>query len=212
MVCTIGSLVQGVTNRLRWLVAISIYILACSTTSVLLGITLSEGGHFLRVLMRTIFSQGVMLWLSPLAVALLCVVIVGYALSDMELLSLPRPRLMHAVPLNWWRWSRPYGGALAYGAALGIGITTEIYFGAFYVLCLWCIAKGDVTFGALLMGTYGFIRAFTLIPATRVLYNSTNNVQQGILYLRHLQKTARLIMALTVVLFGACLIGFLLPL
>lgn len=210
MACTIGSLVQGITNHRRWLSATSIYIIACTTTSVLLGIVLSIGGQLLRLYARATFPQAVLHWLSPLAMALFCLVSVAYALSDLEVITLPRPRLMHAVPLNWWRWWQPYGGALAYGAALGIGITTEIYFGAFYAVCLWCIVRGNLVYGALLMGTYGFIRAVTLIPATHTLYKRSATVQQGIRYLLHLQETARLMMALLLVLFCACLIGFLL--
>jgi hypothetical protein len=73
---------------------------------------------------------------------------------------------MHAVPVSWWRRWRPYGAALAYGAALGLGLTTHIHFGAFYVLCALAILQGDPGPGALLLGTYGAARALVLVPAS----------------------------------------------
>lgn len=210
MICTIGSLVKGTTNRRRWLLAISLYIAACSATSVLLGVFLSAGGYELRRLAHALFTPGLLSVLSPLLMVVVSVVIIAYALSDLGIIPLPRPRVMHEVPLNWWRWWQPYGGALAYGAALGLGLTTEIYFSAFYAICLWCLARGDLIYGAFLMGTYGFIRALTLVPATRVIYNDRRDVRWGIHHLLHLQETARLILVLMLVLFAACLLGLLL--
>ena len=90
---------------------------------------------------------------------------IAYAASDLDLIGLPRPTLMPAVPVTWWRWWRPYTAALAYGAALGLGLTTRIHFGAFYILGALAVLAGDVTQGALLMGTYGAARALVLFPA-----------------------------------------------
>ena len=65
------------------------------------------------------------------------------------------------------RWA---AAALAYGAALGLGLTTRIHFGAFYVLCALSVLTGDATHGALLMGTYGAARVLVLFPASWGVY------------------------------------------
>ena len=76
----------------------------------------------------------------------------AYAVSDVGLLRLPRPNLTQAVPITWWRRWQPYGAALAYGSALGLGVMTRIPFGAFYVLCTWCVLKGDPDLWSLAAG------------------------------------------------------------
>lgn len=163
MIGTIGALVQDASNRWRWLLSASLYTIACLGTATLLGMTLGALGHFLRV-----WTQGGTIGAtSPhLGAWLIGLLSLSYAVSDVGLLRLPRPTLTKAVPITWWRWWRPYGAALAYGAALGLGIMTRIPFGAFYVLCTWCVLKGDATYGALLMGTYGAVRALVLFPVS----------------------------------------------
>lgn len=167
MIGTIGSLVQETSNRWRWLLSASLYTVACLGTAMLLGATLGALGHLMRALIRSTAVYGAF----PHAAAwLISLLALAYAVSDVGLLRLPRPTLRQAVPITWWRWWRPYGAALAYGAALGIGVMTWIPFGAFYVLCTWCVLKGDPTYGALLMGTYGALRALVLFPASWGLY------------------------------------------
>ena len=136
MICTIGSLVQETSNRWRWLLTASLYIVASLSTAMLLGTVLGTLGYLLRG-----WVQGVAVYaLFPHAGAwLIGLLALAYAVSDVGLLRLPRPTLRQAVPITWWRWWRPYGAALAYGAALGLGVMTRIPFGAFYVLCTWCV-------------------------------------------------------------------------
>lgn len=167
MICTIGSLVQETSNRWRWLLSASLYTIACLGTAMLLGTALGALGHLIRggihgTAGNTSFSLAGAWLIGLLAIA--------YAISDIGLLRLPRPTLRQAVPITWWRWWRPYGAALAYGAALGLGVMTRIPFGAFYVLCTWCVLKGDPTYGALLMGTYGAARALMIFPASWGFY------------------------------------------
>jgi Cytochrome C biogenesis protein transmembrane region len=159
MISTIGSLVQEASNRRRWLLAASIYTLGCVSTATLLGAALGALGRLLGHLLRGLSIPWGGAWL----VGLLAI---AYAASDVGMIALPRPTLMHAVPITWWRWWRPYGAALAYGAALGLGVTTSIAFGAFYVLCASCVLKGDSAYGALLMGAYGAARALVIFPAS----------------------------------------------
>lgn len=128
----------------------------------------------------------------------------AYAVSDVGIIPLPRPRLMNAVPVTWWRWWRPYGAALAYGAALGLGVTTRVQFGAFYILCLWCLFKGNTAYGGALMGLYGATRALTLIPASLGVYGSNDcrTSERRLGKILRLLGSAKLIVAMGLVLFG----------
>jgi hypothetical protein len=167
MIGTIGSLVQETSQRWRWLLSASLYTLACLGTAMLLGATLGVLGHLLR---GWVHGTAIFTSLPHAGAWLIGLLAIAYALSDVGWLPLPRPTLGQAVPITWWRWWEPYGAALAYGAALGLGVMTRIPFGAFYVLCTWCILKGDPTYGALLMGTYGALRALVLLPVSWGLY------------------------------------------
>jgi hypothetical protein len=91
-----------------------------------------------------------------------------YVLSDFGLLDVPHPTLMSAVPVTWWRKWRPYRASLLYGAALGLGVTTRIPFGAFYVLCILSFLHGNVLYGAALMATYGSARTLAVMWASWV--------------------------------------------
>jgi hypothetical protein len=167
MIGTIGFLVQETSNRWRWLLSASLYTLACLSTAMLLGTFLGTLGHLIR---SWVHGVAVSASFSPTGAWLIGLLAIAYAVSDVGLLRLPRPTMRQAVPITWWRWWRPYGAALAYGAALGLGVMTRIPFGTFYVLCTWCVLKGDIGYGALLMGTYGAARALMIFPASWGLY------------------------------------------
>ena len=163
MIGTIGALVQDTSNRWRWLVSAGLYTIACLSTAMLLGTILGTLGHLIGGWLHGTAAYEA---LYPMGAWLIGLLALAYAVSDVGLLRLPRPTLSQAVPLTWWRRWEPYGGALAYGAALGLGVMTRIPFGTFYVLCMWCVLKGNVAYGALLMGTYGAVRALVLLPVS----------------------------------------------
>ncbi len=164
MITTIGSLVQETTNRLRWLLATGLYISGCIGTSLILGAALGWLGYALPIT-----SGGVV---NTLARSMVGILAIGYALSDMNFVRLPRPYIMFAVPLAWWQRWRPYGAALAYGAALGVGLTTYVLFTGVYFLFAWCFVQGNPAYGAVLMGTYGVARALTILPGTWYVFRS----------------------------------------
>lgn len=169
MIGTIGSLVQETSTRWRWLMATGLYTVGCVSTSLLLGALLGTLGYLVR---RVVYSTSHYVphaWLGT-GLVLVGLLAVAYAVSDVGWIRLPRPHVMHAVPVTWWRRWKPYGAALAYGAALGVGLTTYISFGAYYVLCAWCVLQGNPGYGAMLMGTYGAARALVLIPASWGVY------------------------------------------
>lgn len=164
MIATIGSLVQETTNRLRWLLATVLYVSGCIGTALILGTILGWLGHVLPFTNE----RGV----NVLAQSLIGILAIGYALSDMNFVRLPRPYIMFAVPLSWWQRWRPYGAALAYGAALGLGLTTYVLFAGVYFLFVWCFIQGNPAYGAMLMGTYGAARALTILPGTWYVFRS----------------------------------------
>lgn len=196
MISTIGSLVQETTNRLRWLLATGLYISGCMGTSLILGSVLGWLGHFLPI--TSVHSINV------LVQSLVGILAIGYALSDMNFMRLPRPYILFAVPLAWWRRWRPYGAALAYGAALGVGLTTYVSFAGVYFLLAWCFVQGNPAYGAALMGTYGVARALTILPGTWYVFRSrcatsALECQDRIL---EQQERARMIIASVMILLG----------
>ena len=197
MIGTIGSLVQETSNR--WLLSASLYTIACLGTAMLLGTILGALGHLIRgwvhgAAVYTLFPHAGAWLIGLLALA--------YAVSDVGLLRLPRLTLRQAVPITWWRWWRPYGAALAYGAALGIGVMTRIPFGAFYVLCTWCVLKGDAIYGALLMGTYGAARALVIFPASWGLYCHRTAITQWFSSPLFNLWRAQRVLAVALIMFG----------
>src|SRR5690349_13705181 len=113
MICTIGSLVQETSNRLRWLFAVSLYTIACLSTSMLLGALLGMLGYLLRGGLGAASLHFALPHAGAWAIGLLAL---AYAASDMGWLPMPRPNLTQAVPISWWRSWQPYGAALVYGA------------------------------------------------------------------------------------------------
>lgn len=207
MISTIGSLVQETSIRLRWFIATTLYIGACLSTSLLLGMLLSSFGLFLQ---HISCSASVCGPLSFIETALIGIMAVAYAFSDVGIFCLPRPKLMYAIPVTWWRSWRPYGAAVAYGAALGLGVMTRVQFGAFYVLCLLCILKGDIAYGAALMGTYGAARALMLIPASCGVYLQRTGSEARLQRILNSIGNAKLIVAVALILFGAHVLASLL--
>jgi len=204
MIGTIGFLVQDTSNLWRWLLSASLYTIACLSTAMLLGFVLGTLGYFLQGWFdHTIFVYAA---LPHAELALIGLLAVAYAVSDIGLLRLPRPTLRQAVPITWWRWWKPYGAALVYGAALGIGVMTRIPFGAFYVLCAWCVVKGDAAYGAVLMGTYGAARALMIFPASWGLYCHRSAIAAWLSGPLFNLWRAQWILAVVLVIFGTLIL------
>jgi sulfite exporter TauE/SafE len=199
MIGTIGSLVQETANRRRWLVSASLYTVACLSTATLLGATLGAAGHLVSPVHGAALYASLPEW-GAWVVGLLAL---AYALSDVGVMPLPRPALREAVPITWWRWWRPYGAALAYGAALGLGVMTRIPFGAFYVLCVWCVLKGDAMYGAMVMGTYGAARALVMFPASWGVYRHRGALTAWLRSPLFDVGRAQRILAVALIMFGA---------
>ncbi len=126
----------------------------------------------------------------------------AYAVSDVGLLQLPRPSLMDRVPASWWQRWRPYRAAIAYGGTLGLGVTTYIPFGAFYLLCVWCVATGGIGYGALLMGIYGGVRSLALVPTSWMIYSKPMGYVKHLGWLLSQVRTAQGVLAFVMIIFG----------
>jgi hypothetical protein len=201
MIGTIGSLVEEATDRRRWPLAVSLYIAAGLGAAALLGATLGAIG----LLTQGLACGGVgCAWLPSAGAWLIGILAIGYAAADLGLMSLPRPTLMPAVPVTWWRRWSPYRAALAYGGALGLGLTTRIHFGAFYVLCALAILGSDAGRGALLLGTYGAARALILLPASWGAYRHRGAVAEWLATSPYFDlEQARRLVAIALAAFGA---------
>jgi hypothetical protein len=201
MIGTIGSLVEEASDRRHWPLAAGLYIVACLGTAALLGTALGAIGHLAQGL---ICGGADCAWFPTAAAWCVGTLAIAYAAADLGLTRLPRPTLMHAVPVTWWRLWQPYGAALAYGAALGLGLTTRIHFGAFYVLCALAVLQADPGRGLLLMGTYGAVRALVLLPASWGAYRHRGAVAEWLFTSSYFDlDRARQGMALVLAAFGA---------
>jgi hypothetical protein len=201
MIATIGSLVEEASDRRRWPLAVSLYAVACTGAAALLGAALGGTGHFVRGLACAAAGCP---WFPSAGAWLAGTLAIAYAAADLGLVRLPRPTLMHAVPVTWWRRWRPYGAALAYGAALGLGLMTRIHFGAFYVLCALAVLQGDPGRGLLLMGTYGAARALVLFPASWGAYRHRGALADWLSTSSYFDLgRARQAMAIALAAFGA---------
>jgi len=166
MISTIGSLVQVTQQRFRWALAAVLFASSTAASAILFGAILGTLGALLR--------RPVTYLLGPVGVPHLGLFAVGtvavaYACSDLGMVRLPRPHFMAAVPVTWWRRWQPYGASAAYGAALGLGLTTRIAFGAFYAVCAACVVSASPGYGAALMGTYGVVRGASIFPSSAAL-------------------------------------------
>jgi hypothetical protein len=163
MIGTIGSLVQETSSRLRWLLSVCLYSVACVGAALLLGLALGLAGRAQRA---TAAALGLRAPFAHAEFWLVGLLALAYAASDLGAFPLPHPTLRRQVPITWWRRWRPYGAALMYGASLGLGFMTIIPFGAFYVVCAWCLVGGDPLAAAWVMGAYGAARALVMFPAS----------------------------------------------
>src|ERR671920_754309 len=99
MISTIGSLVEEASDRRRWPLAASLYIVASLGTAALLGAALGAIGHLVHGL---VCGGAGCSWFPTAAAWGVGTLAIAYAASDVGLISLPRPSLMHAVPVTWW--------------------------------------------------------------------------------------------------------------
>lgn len=217
MISTIGSLVQETSQRTRWRCAAGLHCFGCIGASIVLGAALGLIGAALPGAHCRVESCSVASF-SQLRIVAVGVIATVYALSDFGLVRVPRPIIMNAVPVTWWRWWRPYGASLAYGVSLGFGITTQIPFAAFYVISAVAVLAGNPIYGVALLGAYGTARALGFVFMSRKVYaqcaanagatSSRDRVHERLCQLSAQQDSVRLLIAAMLIAFGLQLLLF----
>lgn len=100
----------------------------------------------------------------PVAITLLGVASLVFALHELNVLRLPAPQVGWQVPAWWMRRSRLVGNTL-YGLVLGAGVFTFIPFASFYILLGLELVIGAVDLrAAVALGmVYGFARGLPAV-------------------------------------------------
>jgi len=198
MIGTIGSLVQVASKRSQWLSATTLYVLGCTSTAALLGGLLGQLGSLLH--------PGGPLAAVPAAKAAVGLIAIAYSASDLGILRLPRPHLSPAVPVTWWRNWNLHVAALAYGGSLGLGISTRISFGSFYVLCIWATMLGNPVTASLLLATYGASRSLIMFPISWLLVRPSDSASDWLQHAIFNIQCARASVAFPLTAFGTLLL------
>ncbi len=155
MIFVIVPLGKEARDLASWLGRMLMYAAGATVGAALMALALSLAGAGLRSLL-----PGNAL---DVAVALLGVAALLFALHELNMVRLPAPQVGWQVPASWMRRSRLLGNTL-YGLVLGAGIFTFIPFASFYLLMSLELVAGavDLRAGVALGMVYGIMRG---IPA-----------------------------------------------
>lgn len=94
------------------------------------------------------------------SIALLAVLAAAYLGAELGLWPMPIPQSGHQVPASWrYRFPQPVTAAL-YGGLLAPGIGTYVPFPSFVIVLGASALSGSLVAGAVIMGSYGVMRAF----------------------------------------------------
>src|SRR3954447_11920067 len=138
-----------------WVLRVIMYTLGSAVGASLLALTLGLIGRGLHGLVPAITL--------PVAVGVIGVAALVFALKELNIIKLWTPQIGWQVPKSWMKDSRMFGNT-AYGIVLGAGIFTFIPFASFYLLLAWEMAAGAIDMkAAITLGMiYGIARG---IPA-----------------------------------------------
>ena len=140
----------------RWGLTVGAFILASALAGGLLGAALGAVGG-----LAGLEGSTVALWL--LAAALL----VGLAF-DLRLGGLHLPSVTRQVDDRWLYRYRGWVTGVGFGAQLGLGVVTIVTTAFTYVTFFAALLAGSVAAGALIGGTYGVVRAATILAGSAV--------------------------------------------
>lgn len=156
MVSTIGPLVKAASST--WAGCAAAFTAASMLAAAMFGALIGAIGHMISSI-------------APLASpALVGVAALACALIELRALPVTSPYCARSVPQDWWRRYPPTYAAIAYGAVLGVGVTTVIPFAAFYFVLSACLLAGPIG-GAMVLSCYGLGRALPLLGGSvAILY------------------------------------------
>lgn len=151
MISVVMPLGQRNHSPAFWLLRGLLYIVASTVGGALVGGLVSALGGLVRS------------WLPlPVALGVLVVVALAYALHELHVWRLPHPERAWQVP-NEWIVRRPLLGVVAFGLTIGTGLFTYIPFTSFYLLLAWEALLTPPALGAALGAAYGLARALPVL-------------------------------------------------
>lgn len=154
MVETITPVVHG--GRTRWVRAVALHVAGAGLAAASFGAGLGALGS----LLGAPWGRA-----GALAVALLAGL---YAVGEIDRISVAVPQLRRQVP-DWWRtYFGPTFAAFLYGAGLGVGFLTFLTHGTLVVVAGAAIAMGGPIAGAMIVGTFGIVRAVAVVTARAI--------------------------------------------
>jgi hypothetical protein len=91
---------------------------------------------------------------------------IGLGLQEVGVLRLPTMQISRQTSKQWREVLGAVGAPLAWGLDLGSGLTTYVIYEAYWVFPVAAVARGDVAYGVLLLGAFGFARAVSVVVAS----------------------------------------------
>lgn len=189
MVATIGPLVK--VAKVRWATSMLLFVTASTMSAMTLGLLLG--------LVGSLFSHG-----PSTPSVIVGVFALACALVEVRALPVTVPFCARSVPQSWWRRYGPVYGSVAYGAVLGIGVTTVIPFITFYFVLFAALLAGPIG-GGLLLGLYGFARSLPVLIGSAAIALGLD-IERVVMWVNDKQRTARVACAAALVLVAAVLL------
>jgi hypothetical protein len=148
-------LVEGRRSTSRYWVALLAHTVGAVSAGAGLGALLGVLGHAL-------------IGARAMTAGTVVVAVVGLTLGlgEVGLLRLPVMQAPRQTSKQWRELLGAIGAPLAWGIDLGSGLTTYVPYGAYWLFPLAALARGDVQYGALVLGVFGIARALTVVVAS----------------------------------------------
>jgi hypothetical protein len=148
-------LVQGRRRVSRYWPALVVHTLGALVAGAGFGWLLGMVGH------AVLGARG-------LAGGTIVVALVGLTLGlgEVGLLKLPVMQAPRQTVKQWRELLGAVGAPLAWGVDLGSGLTTYVPFAGYWLVPLAAVARGDMQYGALVLGVFGLARALTVVVAS----------------------------------------------
>lgn len=140
---------DGIRNVVRLL----LFALAAALSAAVVGVACAFLG---RLLSGIVSSLSIALWLSVGICA------AAYGLAELCGARWWVPSREWLIPRRWGRWGSPVFDIL-FGLFLGAGFFTIVRFVGYYVLLVICVLSRDPVKAAVLMGTFGAMRAIPIL-------------------------------------------------
>ncbi|HEY0071580.1 MAG TPA: hypothetical protein VGE04_16570 [Chloroflexia bacterium] len=156
MIFVIVPLGKAAKDIASWLVRVVMYAAGTTVGGALMALVVGLLGAGLRSLLSGVGVQ--------VAVGVLGVAALAFALHELKVVRLPAPQIGWQVPASWMRRSRLLGNTL-YGLVLGAGAFTFIPFASFYLLLGLELVAGAVDLrAAVVLGmVYGVMRGLPAV-------------------------------------------------